>query len=182
MSFRAFKGIDFGKGIALARDLVANALLLKGTGLRIVSGNLVLTSGNLTLDAGNLTMTAGKTDGLRTNLVIDTTAAVSPTLAQSGTVFVATASSGAYAVTLPTGPPAGITYTFVTGHAGNEIAITAEGTDTIYALADDSGASINDGVVTNTGGTNILGDRITIVSDGVSAWWAISQAGVWAAS
>jgi len=182
MGFRAWKGIDFSRTVGLFLESGANALalLLVGTGIRIASGNLVLTAGDITLTSGDLTLTdgdlvvtGGTTNGLRTNILIDATAAVSPTAAQSGTVFIATAATGAYAVTLPTGIK-GLTYTFVTGHAGNEIAITGAGSEEIYALADDSGASIHDGVITNTGGTNILGDRVTLVYDGVGDWWAVS--------
>ena len=52
---------------------------------------------------------------------------------------------------------------------------------TIFARANPNGASVTGTTLTNTQGTAVIGDSVTLVCDGTS-WRAISQIGIFAAS
>lgn len=107
------------------------------------------------------------------------------TTAMSGRRFVATAASGTQTFTLPLAATfAGAEYTFVCGHASGEVLVTPNAADQISAkgLVDHS-TSVKPAAGTgikNTAATNVLGDHITLVSDGVLTWHEVSGAGIWA--
>lgn len=105
------------------------------------------------------------------------------TVAQSGEVFIGT-EAGVQTYTLPIATTAGLRYTFVAGNAGGEVLVTPNAADSIKCKATvDQGASVAPVAGTgikNTAATNVLGDNITLVSDGVSAWYMVAQSGIWA--
>lgn len=107
------------------------------------------------------------------------------TAAMSGRAFKATASSGTQTFTLPlAATSAGAFYTFICGHASGEILINANVADqiSIKGLVDHS-TSVKPTAgtgVKNTAATNVLGDHITLVCDGVNGWDEVSGAGIWA--
>lgn len=125
------------------------------------------------------------TIGLRKAIQIFLTEAT-PTLtaAESGKVCVATKASATQTFTLPAATVAGAEFTFACGHADGEILIDPAGTDVIGAkAANDAGADITPAGGTgikNTAATNVIGDYITLVADGVSKWYTVAQSGIWA--
>lgn len=125
----------------------------------------------------------GATSGLRKEFEVVASGDKTVTAAMSGRVFQATASSGTQTFTLPAATTAGLTYTFICGHASGEILVNG-GTGYAFSIkASEGGASVvtADGTgIKNTAATNVVGDRVTLVSDGVKTWHAISQSGTWA--
>lgn len=115
------------------------------------------------------------------------TAAVAETLVanDSGRITIATLGSGTQMFLLPSAAIPGITFTFVCGSAAGEINVNpATGLGQNFSIkASEGGASVVTAVNTgikNTAATNVLDDRITVVSDGLLTWWAIMQSGIWA--
>lgn len=128
------------------------------------------------------------TAGIPRNFVTTTADTIAVSAAQTGSVFLATKSSATQTFTLPA-VAAGLTYTFICGHASGEILISPTGsvvfTITSFAAV---GADADTGIVTtsagtgikNTAGTNAIGDSIVLVSDGVG-WYGIGiTSGIWA--
>jgi hypothetical protein len=108
------------------------------------------------------------------------------TNADSGYVYIAAKDSATQTFTLPSASLAGLHYTFVCGHAGGEMKIVGPSSDTIKVLtAGASGTSLvvaaNTGIK-NTAATNVVGDNITLVSDGTQIWYGISQNGIFASN
>jgi len=107
------------------------------------------------------------------------------TVADSGKTYICTKSSATQTFTLPTAATLpGFRATFVCGNAGGEILITPNAADQISAkgLVDHS-TSVKPAAGTgikNTAATNVLGDHITLVSDGVNTWHEVAGAGIWA--
>jgi len=105
---------------------------------------------------------------------------------ESGKVFVQTRSSTTVTYTLPAAA-AGLTYTFVCGHANSEILITPAAGDAIVtiihsaqdgsALAPAAGTGIK-----NTAATNVAGDSITLVCLDGTTWYGTSIVGLWASA
>lgn len=91
---------------------------------------------------------------------------------ESGTAFVSTAVDVVF--TLPAAEK-GLWYTFVAG-----IVSVTTGLSISPVAAD----SINSGVVNkdliNTPATDVLGDSVTVASDGTD-WWTVEMHGIWAA-
>jgi hypothetical protein len=155
------------------------------SGTTTVSGSLVA-SGGVTGDVtGNLT---GNVTGAlsSTTLPVEATTAETEAVsaAESGKVFVQTRSSTTVTYTLPAAA-AGLTYTFVCGHADSEILITPQSGDAIVtkihaandgtALAPAAGTGIK-----NTAGTNVAGDFIRLVALDGTTWYGVGMTGVWA--
>lgn len=107
------------------------------------------------------------------------------TAAMSGRAFKATLASGTQTFTLPlASTSAGAVYTFICGSAAGEILINANVADqiSIKGLVDHS-TSVKPTAgtgVKNTAATNVLGDHLTLVCDGVNGWDEVAGAGIWA--
>lgn len=120
-------------------------------------------------------------------VISDTAAvpAVQPSAANSGSVFLSKRASTTQTYTLPPAQTAGLRYTFVCGNISTEILVNPVGTDTIAIKATvDQGASVVTAAgagIKNTAATNVLGDLIVLISDGVSQWVMLGQSGIWAA-
>lgn len=132
---------------------------------------------------GPVTMDAAS--NLRGNVQIYLTeATVTLTPDQSGRVCKATRASATQVFTLPAATEEGCVFTFKNGHASGEILIDPAGTDTIQVKAtNDAGAEVTPAGGTgikNTAATDVVGDYITLIADGVSQWNAIAQSGIWA--
>lgn len=104
--------------------------------------------------------------------------------AESGKVYVQTRSSTTATFTLPAAA-AGLTYTFVCGHASSEILITPQAGDAIVGKTD--GGAAGTGIapaagtgIKNTAATNVVGDFCTLVALDTTTWYMTSVAGVWA--
>ncbi|HJQ07993.1 MAG TPA: hypothetical protein VJ836_00765 [Candidatus Saccharimonadales bacterium] len=148
------------------------------TGTNTFSG-LLVASGGVT---GNVTgnVTGGIT--LPTEAVTAETEAVSAS--ESGKVYVQTRSSTTCTFTLPAAA-AGLTYTFVCGHADSEILITPQAGDAIvgktHAAENGTGIAPAAGTgIKNTAATNVVGDHCTLVALDATTWYMTSVAGVWA--
>lgn len=99
------------------------------------------------------------------------------TAAMSGAVLINRSTSGSPSWTLPTNA-AGLYYTFYVRDVTTGFTVTG---GTIKAKASATGAAISGTTLTNTQGTAVIGDRITLLADGTN-WIAISQSGIFAAS
>lgn len=106
------------------------------------------------------------------------------TAAESGKIIKAEKSSATQTFTLPAATEKGCVFTFICGHASGEIKIGPAGSDKIKCKAtNDAGASVAPAGGTgikNTAATNIIGDYITLIADGVDQWDCIAQSGIWA--
>ncbi len=125
------------------------------------------------------------TRGIRHSVEIFSTATTDTlTSEESGKMVIATLGSGTQTFTLPAATVAGATFTFKCGHASGEILVDPAGTDVIQAKAtNDAGADVTPAGGTgikNTAASNIIGDYITLVADGVSKWYTTAQSGIWA--
>jgi hypothetical protein len=129
-----------------------------------LTGNV---TGNVAGEATLLPTTAGPTSGALT-------------AAMSGRLCIGVVDA---VFTLPA-PTAGVWYTIVTGvaSAGTGLAITATST-LIQGKTTSAGttAITNATTITNSGATDVVGDYITIRSDGTK-WYVVGQSGTYAGS
>lgn len=143
-----------------------------------LAGFLVDTSGNV-IAPGTFTG-AGVITGLRpvvSSAAVGATVAL--TAAQSGGVFINASTSGSPSWTLPTAA-LGLNYTFITGNTTTGFTIT--GAQVIHFKTSASGTVLTSTTtLTNTQGTAIVGDTISLVSDGTS-WYMTAISGIFAAS
>ena len=105
--------------------------------------------------------------------------------ADNNKVFIATKASGTQTFTLPGAATAGLQYTFICGNAGGELKILGEMGNTIILKTAAGGTLLSvaaDTGIKNTAATNIVGDTITLVSDGATSWYAVSQNGIFASN
>lgn len=124
-------------------------------------------------------------EGARRDAQIYLTEATVTLLArQSGRICKATKASATQTFTLPAATAKGAEFTFVCGHASGEILINPGAGYKIKCKAtNDAGASVAPAAGTgikNTAATNIIGDYITLVADGVDQWDCVAQSGIWA--
>lgn len=104
-----------------------------------------------------------------------------------GVVF-ATKGSATQTFTLPAATTAGREFTFVCNHASGEILINPASGEKIRGMvfatvgADADTAAINNTTtgIKNTAATNVVGDSITLISDGVDTWHILNVQGIWA--
>lgn len=100
------------------------------------------------------------------------------TAAQSGQVFINAATSGTPSWTLPAAAN-GLNYTFICSSTTAGFTVTAAGT--IYAKTSAAGTAISGTTLTNTQGTAVVGDTITLVCDG-TGWRMVAQSGIFTAA
>lgn len=164
-------GLRFGQGanVRTAVDLDSTQTI---TGTKTLSGTTTL-SGATTI-SGAATFSAA-TVGLRTGIEVTDAATDSLTAAESGKVFICTATSGTQVFTLPA-TVAGVTYTFVAASADGEINVSPNASDKIQGKG--ITAADNKDYI-NTAATNAVGDLITIVGDGTDGWWVLDERGTW---
>lgn len=122
--------------------------------------------------------------GPRTRPVVQSAlvgATVAVTAAQSGAVFVNRSTSGSPSWTLPT-LIEGLEYTFVCGNTTAGFTVT--GAQVIQFKTSATGTALSSTTtLTNTQGTAVVGDAITIVGDGTAnTWKMVAQTGIFAAS
>lgn len=160
--------------------------------LNAISTSDTAINGGLPLTAGATTTTTLAASGAATfkkAVVSESGSPATITAAQSGTLFIGTKSSATQTYTLPTTPAAGTFFTFMCGHASGEILINPATGEKIVALvfaaigADADTAQISNTTtgIKNTAATNVLGDNITLIFDGVDTWFGQGiSAGIWA--
>lgn len=100
------------------------------------------------------------------------------TSADSGKTLINVSTSGSPSWTLPAAAN-GLGYTFVCGNTTAGFTVTAAGT--IHAKTSASGTAVSGTTLTNTQATAVVGDTITLVSDG-TAWWMTAQSGIFTAA
>lgn len=138
---------------------------------------------------GAITATGGIDGGITLPVTEGTDTTYALTTAESGTVYVATKTSGTQTYTLPAVSNAGVVYTFICGHASGEILITPQSGEAIVITSFAAvGADADTGIVAPTAGTgikntaasNAIGDSITLVSSGTK-WFSVGiTSGIWA--
>ena len=146
----------------------------------LVVGDDATVTGDLLVTGAATFSTAPTFSGGTTRPIVQSAlvgATVALTAAQSGTVFINRSTSGSPSWTLPTAA-AGLWYTFTVSNVTAGFTVTG---GTIFARANPNGASVTGSTLTNTQGTAVIGDSVTLVCDGTS-WRAISQIGIFAAS
>jgi hypothetical protein len=142
-------------------------------------GSTVAVTGNTTI-GGTLAVTGALTGAFNYLVVKSATvgATVALTAVQSGGTFINVSTSGSPSWTLPTAAT-GLEYTFICGNTTAGFTVTG---GVIHAKTSATGTAITTTTtLTNTQGTAVVGDAITIVCDG-TAWWMTSQSGIFAAS
>jgi hypothetical protein len=113
-----------------------------------------------------------------------TTATITVAESDSGKVYIGKRSSSTQIFTLPSASTAGLTYTFICGDVGGMVQIKGQSGDTINCKSNADGTDrVSVSVAADTGirnnaATNVLGDNITLVSDGITTWWMTAQSGI----
>jgi len=146
------------------------------------SGNYTFTGTNTlsgaTTISGALTASGGITGTTAQSALVGATVVL--TAADSNKVLFNRSTSGTPSWTLPAATTAGLQYTFVC--ANTTAGFTVTGAAVIHAKTSATGTAITTTTtLTNTQATAVVGDAITIVSDG-TVWWMTSQTGIFAAS
>lgn len=97
------------------------------------------------------------------------------TAAQSGGVFVCTVDA---VITLPS-TAAGLTYTFINGalSSGTGLSISPAAADNIISTGL---TAVDNKDLINSGATDVVGDCVTLVGDGVDGWIVTNMRGTWA--
>jgi hypothetical protein len=135
-------------------------------------------------DSTTLTDTIDETFAKDIRVWSNTTATITVAASDSGTTYIAKRSSSTQTFTLPSASTAGLTYTFINGHVDGMIYIKGQSGDTINCKSNADGTDrVSVSVAATTGlrnnsATNVLGDNITLVSDGISTWWMTAQSGI----
>lgn len=141
------------------------------------------------LDGNGLFVDPDAMTGKR-NIISTDAATRTLTDSESNSIIVATKSSATQTFTLPLASTAGLQFTFICGNAGGEILVDPDDADDIKGFtfsaigADADTAALapadNTGIK-NTAATNVVGDCITLVSDGGTKWYTIGPtSGIWA--
>lgn len=142
----------------------------------------VTSAATLTVGSGGINTSGPVTGGILVPVIQSALvgATVVITAAQSGSVFQNRSTSGSPSWTLPT-PANGLELTFTTANTTTGFTITSAAA-VIHAKTSATGTAITSTTtITNTQGTAVVGDAITIVCDG-TAWWITAQTGIFAAS
>lgn len=137
---------------------------------------------SLTVGTGGINSTGPITGGVLVPVIQSALvgATIVLTTAQSGGVFQNRSTSGSPSWTLPAATTNGLEYTFITANTTTGFTIT--GAQVIHAKTSATGTAITSTTtITNTQATAVVGDSLTIVSDG-TAWWVTAQTGIFAAS
>ncbi len=122
--------------------------------------------------------TAGQTRQVNQSALVGATVVL--TAADSGSININRSTSGSPSWTLPAATTAGLIFTFIT--ANTTAGFTLTGAQVIHAKTSATGTAITTTTtLTNTQGTAVVGDHISIISDG-AVWWITSQSGIFAAS
>jgi len=174
-----------------AQDLGQYSAAVRQNGVRLNANEPLVAAGTNTLSgattvsgAASFTSTVSFTTAPTGSQVRATSnsatvgATVVLTAADSGKVLINASTSGSPSWTLPTAA-SGLYYTFVCANTTAGFTVTAAGT--IYAKTSATGTAISGTTLTNTQATAVVGDTITLVSDG-AGWRMIAQSGIFAAS
>jgi hypothetical protein len=126
---------------------------------------------------------SGVTTGFQSSVVKSAAvgATVQLTAAQSGAILINASTSGSPSWTLPANAASGIEFTFICGNTTAGFTVTSA-SQVIHFKTSASGTVLTSTTtLTNTQASAIVGDFISIVSDG-TAWWMTGISGIFAAS
>lgn len=164
--------VKFNKGLRTKLPMV-----LSGTAATLAVGGTSTFTGVATFTASPV-FSGGRTRAVNQSALVGATVVL--TAADSGSVNINRSTSGSPSWTLPAATTSGLDFTFVT--ANTTAGFTITGAQVIHAKTSATGTAITTTTtLTNTQGTAVVGDAITIVSDGL-VWWITSQTGIFAAS
>lgn len=157
---------------------------LSGSAANLDVGGTARTRGVHTFDVAPV-FTVAPVSARQVN--IDASSAT-PTLGGSGSVNIAKKGSATQTYTLPAATTTGAHYTFICGHASGELLVNPATGEKIVGMvfaaigADADTAQISNTTtgIKNTAATNVLGDEITLVADGVDTWFILHSTGIWA--
>lgn len=171
-------GLNTDKAVVLGSTLAATgAITATGGVVGAVTGNV---QGDVT---GNVV------GGVRRPVTEGTANTYDLATTDSGRVYVATKTSATQTYTLPAVATAGVTFTFICGHADGEILVTPQASEAIVITTFAAvGADADTAIVApaagtgvkNTAATNAIGDSLTLVSSGTK-WYGVGiTSGIWA--
>lgn len=172
---------NYNMAVRQARGLKTKLpVTLSGTAATLAVGGTSTFTGVATFTAAPVfnavpSFAAGLTRPVTQSALVGATVAL--TTADSGGVFINRSTSGSPSWTLPTNA-AGLYYTFYVANVTAGFTVTG---GTIKAKTSATGTAISGTTLTNTQGTAVVGDNITLVADGTN-WVAISQSGIFAAA
>lgn len=127
---------------------------------------------------GSTTFTGASIGSVAQSALVGATVVL--TAADSGKVLINRSTSGSPSWTLPAATTTGLRYTFLC--ANTTAGFTVTGAQVIHAKTTATGTAITTTTtLTNTQGTAVVGDVISIISDG-AVWWMTHQSGIFAAS
>lgn len=169
----------YTEGVKLRGIQTKKPVLLSGTAATLAVGGTSTFTGVTTFTAAPV-FTAAPSGPM--GRPVSTSALVGATVvltaADSGKVFINVSTSGTPSWTLPTAAN-GLWFTFVTGNTTAGFTITG---GVVHLKTNASGTALTSTTtVTNTQGTAVVGDTLSIVCDG-TAWWMTAQSGIFAAS
>lgn len=153
-----------------------------GTQYNTATADLTFTGANTHTGSetftGSVSMSGGSVVPVTQSALVGATVVL--TAANAGGVFINRSTSGSPSWTLPAATTAGLRFTFIT--ANTTAGFTVTGAQVIHAKTSATGTAITTTTtLTNTQGTAVVGDTVTIVSDG-AVWWMTHQSGIFAAS
>lgn len=152
-------------------------VVLSGTGATLAVGGTSTFTGVATFTATPV-FSGGRTRVVNQSALVGATVVL--TAADSGSVNINRSTSGSPSWTLPAATTSGLDFTFLT--ANTTTGYTVTGAQVIHAKTSATGTAITTTTtLTNTQGTAVVGDAISIVSDG-AVWWITSQTGIFAGS
>lgn len=160
-----YQGLNTAKNVSLGGTLAV-------TGTSAFTGIATFTAAPV--------FTAGIPTGAVLRTVTDSAlvgATVVLTAAQSGQTFNNRATSGTPSWTLPTAAN-GLWFTFTVSDTTAGFTVTG---GTIKAKTSASGTAVSGTTLTNTQGTAVVGDTITLVCDG-TVWRTVAQSGIFTAA
>jgi hypothetical protein len=145
---------------------------------------VVASGGKITVESGGAIEAPGGATalpaGIRRPVIVTDAATLALEAEQSGAVIRATKTSATQTFALPAPTTAGLEYTFICGHADGEINIdpgaatyTITGVGIAVAAAKD---------LKNSAASNVVGDSVTLVSDGDKGWHITAIQGTWAST
>ena len=179
---RAEIGVERDTGVLVFRGGASVKTAVDDTSTQTIAGTKTLTG------IVNLTGTAaftGATTGVRRPSTVTTADTRTLTAAESGAVMICTKASATQVFTLPLAATAGLMFSFVCGHASGEIHVGVGTGDNIVGKTDGAAAgtglvsTATTGLLKDTAASNVVGDHVTLVSDGATTWFMVAVAGAW---
>lgn len=175
-----------GTGSAITAPIITGGLTASGSAANDFSastGTFKTSTGAATFGGSSNAFTIAPTGPqIRvTNNSAGTGATVVLAVADSGKVLINASTGGSPSWTLPANAPSGTYFTFVCGNTTTGFTVTSA-SQVIHFKTSASGTVLTSTTtLTNTQATAIVGDTISIVSDG-TAWWMTAISGIFAAS